>query len=243
MPEIKSLVEAKLEEAKTADRVSAFKAEKAIEAAGVSDDLREQLEDVADTQVKAKGRISRPTALLIDKSASMEQAIELGKRIGAMISAVCEKELFYVRLRHDGLRDRAGGHDLADWERAFRGHYGRRLHVVWCGFEVPGAEEPVRRADHHDHRRTGKHRAGFRAKLARSTASECRPIRRSVSSARRVAVAISRTLPSQYIAVDVFEFSGDYYSLPNLVPMLSRPSKLELLMEIMDYPLPERKSA
>jgi hypothetical protein len=45
------------------------------------------------------------------------------------------------------------------------------------------------------------------------------------------------------IAVDVFQFSGDYYSLPNLVPMLARPSKLELLMEIMDYPLPQRKSA
>jgi hypothetical protein len=45
------------------------------------------------------------------------------------------------------------------------------------------------------------------------------------------------------IAVDVFQFAGDYYSLPNLIPLLSRPSKLELLMEIMDYPLPRRKSA
>ena len=44
------------------------------------------------------------------------------------------------------------------------------------------------------------------------------------------------------IQVDAFQFTGDYYSLPNLVPMLSRPSKLELLMEIMDYPLPVRKT-
>jgi hypothetical protein len=28
-----------------------------------------------------------------------------------------------------------------------------------------------------------------------------------------------------------------------MVPMLLRPSKLELLMEIMDYPLPKRKGA
>ena len=33
------------------------KAGKAIESAGVSDELRKQLEDVADTQIKAKGRI------------------------------------------------------------------------------------------------------------------------------------------------------------------------------------------
>jgi hypothetical protein len=42
------------------------------------------------------------------------------------------------------------------------------------------------------------------------------------------------------IAADAFQFRGDYYSLPNLIPMLSRPSKLELLMEILEYPLPER---
>ena len=45
------------------------------------------------------------------------------------------------------------------------------------------------------------------------------------------------------LEVDVFQFTGDYYSLPNLIPMLARPSKLELLMEIMDYPLPVRKPA
>ena len=54
---------------------------------GATSATRQKLEKVADAQVKAKGRIQRPTALLIDKSGSMEVAIELGKRIGAMISA------------------------------------------------------------------------------------------------------------------------------------------------------------
>ena len=45
------------------------------------------------------------------------------------------------------------------------------------------------------------------------------------------------------VNVDVFQFGGDYYALPNLVPLLSKPSKLDLLMEILDYPLPQRKSA
>jgi hypothetical protein len=43
------------------------------------------------------------------------------------------------------------------------------------------------------------------------------------------------------LVVYVFQFGGDYYSLPNLVPMLARPSKMELLMEIMAYPLPVRR--
>ena len=43
--------------------------------------------------------------------------------------------------------------------------------------------------------------------------------------------------------VGTFQFSGDYYALPNLVPLISRPSRLELLMEIMSYPLPKRRVA
>src|SRR5262249_14362218 len=85
-PDLKALIEQKLEAAKTGTRVSAFKAEEAMKAANLSADVRKKLEAVADTQVKAKGRIQRPTALFIDKSGSMELAIELGKRIGSLIS-------------------------------------------------------------------------------------------------------------------------------------------------------------
>jgi hypothetical protein len=42
--------------------------------------------------------------------------------------------------------------------------------------------------------------------------------------------------------VEVFSFGGDYYSLPNLIPLLAPASEMELLMEILDYPLPQRKS-
>ena len=44
------------------------------------------------------------------------------------------------------------------------------------------------------------------------------------------------------VPCDVFQFGGDYYALPNLVPLLGKPSRLELLMEIMEYPLPVRKA-
>src|SRR5207248_1163910 len=77
--------------------------------------------EVADTQIKARGRIARPTALLIDKSGSMDVAIELGKRIGAMISAVCEKELYVYAFDTMAYSVERAGDDLAAWERALRG--------------------------------------------------------------------------------------------------------------------------
>ena len=44
------------------------------------------------------------------------------------------------------------------------------------------------------------------------------------------------------ISPSAFEFKGDYYALTNLIPLLTRPSMLDLLMEIMVYPLPKRKA-
>src|SRR5262245_59047515 len=120
-PELKALVERKLDEAKGGARVSAFKAEEAIKAAGVSEDVRRKLEQVADTQIKAKGRITRPTALLIDKSGSMDVAIELGKRLGAMISAVCEADLFVYAFDTMAYPIERAGDELAAWEGALAG--------------------------------------------------------------------------------------------------------------------------
>jgi hypothetical protein len=243
VPEIKSLVEAKLAEAKTADRVSALKSEKAIDAADVPDDLRKALEDVADTQIKAKGRITRPTALLIDKSSSMEQAIELGKKIGAMISAICESELYtyaFDTMAYEVLPD---GDDLADWERAMTGISAGGC--TSCGVALKYLQ------------RNGQHVEQI-IMITDEQQNTPPPFVTALLEYREAlqtnpAVVIVRTPGgSDYIEqqcrradvpVDVFNFTGDYYSLPNLVPMLSRPSKLELLMEIMSYPLPQRKSA
>ena len=43
------------------------------------------------------------------------------------------------------------------------------------------------------------------------------------------------------LRVNTFMFAGDYYSLPNLIPMLNAPSRLELLLEILETELPVRE--
>jgi hypothetical protein len=243
VPEIKSLVESKLELAKTAERVSAFKAEKAIEAAGLTDGLREQLEGVADTQVKAKGRIKRPTALLIDKSGSMEQAIELGKRIGAMISAVCDRELYAYAFDSMAYEIEARGHSLADWERALTGISAGGS--TSCGAALKYlvrknqyVEQIILITDEQENSPPAFVPSFLEYRTAMKTDPAVCIVRTPGGSS-----TLETLCRREGIQVDVFQFTGDYYSLPNLVPMLSRASKLELLMEIMDYPLPQRRSA
>jgi hypothetical protein len=242
-PDLKILVEHKLEQAKTAGRVSAFKTEEALKAADLSADVQRKLEQVADTQVKARGRIQRPTALFIDKSGSMELAIELGKRIGAMISAVCAKELYVYAFDTMAYPIDRAGNDLAEWEGALKGI------TAGGGTSCGAALEYMRRKRQYVEQiilvtDEGENTTPF---FVDSLQKYCQEMQASP------AVYLVRTPGSSTfleerckqasIAVDAFQFTGDYYALPNLIPMLSRPSKLELLMEIMEYPLPERKRA
>ena len=60
---------------------------------------------------------------------------------------------------------------------------------------------------------------------------------------RRASDLLEQRCNAAGIAYDAYQFGGDYYALPNLLPLLTRPSRLDLLLDIMVYPLPERKAA
>jgi hypothetical protein len=241
--DLKALIEQKLEQARSATRVSALKAEEALKAADLAPEVQRQLEAVADTQVKAKGRIGRPTALLIDKSGSMDVAIEVGKRIAALVSAVCEKELYVYAFDTIAYPIERGGTDLASWERAFQGI------TAGGGTSCGVAVEALRRK-----------RQYVEQLIVITDEDENTPplfveslgrYRQEVKADPNVCFVrtpdartnLEEQCQQSGVPVDAFQFTGDYYSLPNLVPLLARPSRLELLMEIMEYPLPARKPA
>src|SRR5262245_16498721 len=244
-PGLKALIEGKLEQAKGAQRVSALKAEEAVKAADVSTDVRRKLEAVADSQVKAKGRIERSMALLIDKSGSMSLAIELGKRIGALLSAVASGPLHVVAFDTAAHRVAAPveGTDLAGWERALAGV--KAGGGTSCGIAVDYlrrqrfyVEQIILVTDE------GENTAPYFVDALKQYREEVRTdpnvcfVRTPGASTQ-----LEEACRKAGILADAFQFSGDYYALPNLVPLLSRPSKLDLLMEIMEYPLPARKPA
>lgn len=54
---------------------------------------------------------------------------------------------------------------------------------------------------------------------------------------------LERQLAQRQIAFDTYQFTGDIFSLANLIPMLTRPGRLELLMEILSTPLPVRQTS
>ena len=239
--DLKTLIEEKLDKAKTSKSVSGLKAQEAIKVANLSDDVVKKLEDVADKQMRSKGTIKRPTALLIDKSGSMQVAIELGKRIGAMIAGVCESNLYTYAFDTLAYLIDSSGKDLSSWERALKGINAGG--GTSCGVAL---EWMIRRKEYVEQIILVTDEGENSTPAFAETLIKYRDQMKSDANVCIVRVPgsssiVETNLKRKNLDVDVWQFSGDYYSLPNLITFLNKPSKLDLLMEIMTTELPKRK--
>lgn len=243
--DLKEVISKRLEKAKKGKRVAALKSVEAAKASGVDEEMAEQLADVADAQIKSKGRIKRPTALLVDKSGSMSQAIEIGKRMAATVSAVMDAEFHCYAFDEMPYPIQANGTALGDWEKAFRGISAGGC--TGCGCSLVAMKNARQRVEQivliSDE---GENRSPAFLKAYQEYCAEVgvEPSVFVLQCGNRSSWGlISGKLQRAGVSVDVYQFNGDYYSLPNLVQYLTKPSRLELLMEIMSYPLPERKAS
>ncbi len=241
--DLKQLIDAKIQAAKTDKRVSAYKAKVAVQAAEATGELAEALEEVTDAQIKATGKITRATALLIDKSGSMNVAIEVGRQLGALISAICQAELFAYAFDTAAYPIPPRGKTLADWEKALSGinaggSTSCGVVVEWMRRQGQRVEQIVMVTDE------GENTAPrFRdAYLAYAEALKLSPAVILVKVGQASTV-LENACAELGIAPNVFEFRGDYYALPNVIPFLTYPSLMELVMEVLNYPLPQRKAA
>lgn len=240
-PQVKALIDTKLEEASQSQRVSAYKAQVATDAADLDTETVARLEKVTNEQVKRRGTINRSTALLVDKSGSMESAIALGKQLSALVSGITQADLFVYAFDTIPYPIVAQGKELSDWERAFQHIRAGGGTSIGCALEVMRKKQQV--VDQiivvTDE---GENNAPYFGEVYKTYCRELAVMPNVVI----VRVGgyynwLERQLKQQQAPVETFTFAGDYYSLPNLVPLLTRPSRLELLMEILDTPLPVRK--
>ena len=239
-PQVKALINEKLEAAQGDVRVAALKGRVAAGATELDADTAARLEKVMDEQVKKRGKITMPTALLIDKSSSMESALEVGKRIAAMISGITEAQLFVYAFDTLPYPVKASGNQLSDWEKAFQHIKAGGATSIGSAIEAmrlrkQRVEQIILVTDE------GENTAPYFAQAYEA-------YKRDLMVEPNVLVVkvgyaydwVERRLQAHQAQVDTFTFAGDYYSLPNLIPLLSRPSRLELLMEILETPLPVR---
>ncbi len=246
--DVKALIESKIEAAATDKRVSTLKGKKAIAVAGLDAETERVLTEVTDKRVAAKVEIKMPTALFVDKSSSMTRAIEVARELASLISAVVSADFrvyafdsaaFEVKTEvKDGKRP---AH--SDWEKAFKlvkanGSTSIGVPLAKMMKERIYVEQIIIVTDE------GENSAPFFRDAWKEYAKELN------SAPKVIIVAVDGSNPSfvsglqeQGIEVMRYEFKGDGYSLPNILPLLAMPSKSELVELIMGYDLPKRPTA
>jgi hypothetical protein len=256
--DVKALIEQKLGKAGNSKRVDALKAQKAAAVVGskVSEETRKKIEAVSDKQVRRLAKIKKPTALAIDASTSMTEAIDLGKEIGALISP-CAHSTFVCATFNDMARIYDVKSDKkSDWDTALR--FVKAVGCTDIGSVVPAVKNHIDklRKDKPDTQLIeqfvlvtdeGENRTpSFATRLEEyRKATGVSPNVVIVRIGKEAVDKVEKELRAKDFEVDVWtpDVNGgkvDYYSIPNLLPLLSKGSKAELLTEIMEVPLPKR---
>lgn len=171
----------------------------------------------------------------------MDLAIDLGKQIAAMISAVCEQSLVVYAFDTMAYPIESKGSDWASWTRAFAGINAGGETSVGVSLELmrrrkQAVEQLVIVTDEEEYNPPFFVESFLKYRQALAVDPTICFVKVPDSSTR-----LEDQCNRAGLAYSVFEFTGDYYSLPNLVTLLEPPSQLDLLLEIMEYPLPERK--
>ncbi|SRR6266516_2783773 len=243
--DVKALIEQKIADSATDKRVSTMKAKKAIEVAQLDEGMEQKLTEVTDKRVADKAEIKRPTALFVDKSSSMTQAIEVAKQLTALISAVISADFHVYAFDSVAFEVKSGiagdkRPSLSDWEKAFKfikadGSTSIGSALAKMTRDKIYAENIVIVTDE------GENTAPY----FRDAYSEYVAAMTVAPSVIIVQVggenhSFVTGLQGRGIEVMRYQFKGDLFSLPNILPLLALPTKSELVEIIMDYALPQR---
>jgi len=248
-PDLKKLIDEKVKLAGKSTKVDALKASQAVKnVKGLSETVQTEIKNITDKRLESF-KITRPTALFIDKSGSMTQAIEVSKHIASLVSARCLANFYCYAFDRNAFKIECNSPNLSDWEQATKG-------IVANGGTAIGApllsmirnEERVEQiiiVSDFDEQNAPYFVESFKAYAAKFA-----------TKPTVVMVKVGNCWPSRYedfinkmkqerIEHDVYNIDQnkvDYYSLPNLLTFLTRKSKFEMVQEILEVALPKKEN-
>jgi len=240
----RELIESKIEKVKKSKNVSALKGKQAKKTGRIKDaSVSSKIDEVSDEQVKKRGTVKLPTAIFVDRSGSMRTAIEMGKSCAALVSGATEAPLYVIAFDSMPMEIQAKGNKTySDWERAFIPVRPGGSTSIGCPLKALGdsnvyVEQIVIITD-------GGENAHPTFVSEYSRYANKMSVRPNVVIIRvgNWYEQFASNLKRSGIDTEIYTPQGtDYYGLPGLVQILSRKSKLDLLMEIMNTPLVHRK--
>lgn len=259
--DLNGVISARLDKAKSGKRVAAMKTSTARDAADLGEELKEKLNAVGDAQLKSKGRVKRSTALLVDKSSSLYIGIAIAKQFAAMISAVMDAPFYCYAFDtmaypispgyESTLDDRSGKivvprlkTDLSSWESAFRGILAAG--GTSCGIGIDALRrakqvvEQIVVVTDEDHTTSPAFLPSYHAYAKEFNVRPHVIFMKCGSCLSK----LEDECKQGGIDFDAYTVANaDQYSLTGALGYLIKPGKIDLLAEVMGWPLPTRKAS
>ncbi|MBS2036418.1 hypothetical protein JST97_15615 [bacterium] len=230
VPALRAQVMEKIQQGKTESRVHDAKSLAALKHLQPDEGLRKELMEMSQTRLRARGSIIKPTALLVDKSGSMEVCVEIGKMLACLCSTIAEAPLYVEAFDADSFTVNCSEPTFEAWERAFR-------HIRADGCTSIGAplaklrnrayEQVLLISDGVENTRP------FFCEELKRTGRDIEVVWLKVGGQART--KLDESAERLGVPMRIIPFNGDYYNLPNLVPMLC--SRRTLVSEVLEYPL------
>lgn len=246
-PLTKDLIMKKLKKAETSKGVAALKSKTATATGRIkNEEVVKQMNTIADKQIKKSGTINVDTAICVDKSGSMDKAIAVGKNCASIVSGATTAKLHVMAFDAISYPIVAKEPTMTAWEAAFlpvRAHGRTSMascvdYLIRKGIVVEqfvyitdeGETDVPTFADKY---------AEYKTKFGVSP----HVVVIHVDGNDTPSYIFTQRLKQAGIPFDTYTpKEADYYSLPGLIPLLARKTKLDLLYEILDTPLPTRKA-
>jgi len=245
--DVKALIDQKIKVAKKDKKVDTLKASQVVKnVKGLDEDVQLSFQEITDQKLKDT-RITRKTALLIDKSASMSQAIEASKYIGTLISACCEDDFYCYAFDRNAIPINCDSPNFSDWERATQG-------IKANGGTAIGAplKNMIRRNEEVEQFVIVSDFSEMNDPFFAPAYQEYVDHFGTKPSIIMVKVVgrwgsrhdqFMRTIAPFKVENDTYTIDQgkvDYYSLPSLMNFLTRKSKFDLIQEILEFELPTK---
>ena len=200
---------------------------------GADSALAESLLRIAQDRLRGRGRLTQPTALLIDKSGSMQACIEVGKILATMCSTVADSDLWVYAFDTNAFRIEAHDHSFAAWQHAFSRINADGGTTIGAGL-LPLMKQRIQQiVVISDGEENGT--PTFADVLLRYEAEHgpCQVTLVKVGNSGETTFEASM----RKHGMQIIPFNGDYYSLPDIIPLLCSGGQYGLLQEVLALPL------
>ncbi|MFN8612247.1 MAG: hypothetical protein U0931_32175 [Vulcanimicrobiota bacterium] len=230
VPQLRSQIMAKIQLGKSESRVHDAKSLTVLKHLAPDEGLRKELLEMSQSRLRARGTIVKPTALLVDKSGSMEVCVEIGKMLACLCSTIAEAPLFVEAFDADSFTVGCSEPTFEAWERAFR-------HIRADGCTSIGAPLAKLRQQHYEQilliSDGVENTQPFFCEELKKTGRNIEVVWLKVGGGGRT--SLEESAARLGVPLRIIPFNGDYYNLPNLVPMLC--SRGTLVSEVLQCPL------